>query len=86
MPAASSVTINTDDPSISSTTLTDEYMIAIREIGLPLSDLGAIIRNGVNAAFLDRQEKERLWNWFQESFKQHPVLFSAEDLAAAKLK
>jgi len=80
------VTINTDDPSISSTTLTDEYMIAIREIGLPLSDLGAIIRNGVNAAFLETQERERLWNWFQESFKQHPVLSLAEDSAAARLK
>jgi hypothetical protein len=29
-------TINTDDPSISNTTLTDEYLVALRGIGIPL--------------------------------------------------
>jgi len=80
------VTINTDDPSISSTTLTDEYMIAIREIGLSLSQLIAIIHNGVRAAFLKDQEKESLWNSFQESFKTQRVLFSVEDSAAERQK
>jgi len=78
------VTINTDDPSISSTTLTDEYMIAIREIGLTPSQLGAIIHNGVHAAFLNEQEKEALWNSFRESFKTPRVSSSVEDLAAAR--
>jgi adenosine deaminase len=70
------VTLNTDDPSISNTTLTDEYMIAVREIGLELSQLRTIILNGVYAAFLDRQEKERLWNGFQSYLREHPVLSS----------
>ncbi len=80
------VTINTDDPSISSTTLTDEYMVAIREIGISLSQLDAIIRNGVRAAFLNDEEKERLWNWFQESLATHPVLCSVDDSGAARPK
>lgn len=80
------VTINTDDPSISSTTLTDEYMIAVREMGLDQSELVSIILNGVNAAFLERQEKEQLWNWFQAALGRLPDLFSPAGLEAAKQK
>jgi len=54
------VTLNTDDPSVSNTMLTDEYVVAIQSIGLTMIELKNIILNGVRAAFLLAREKARL--------------------------
>jgi len=54
------VTLNTDDPSVSNTTLTDEYVVAIQHIGLTMIELKNIIVNGIHAAFLPAREKVRL--------------------------
>ncbi len=54
------VTLNTDDPSVSNTMLTDEYVVAIQSIGLTMIELKNIILNGVRAAFLPAREKARL--------------------------
>lgn len=59
------ITINTDDPSISDTTLTDEYCIALREMGITLEELKKMILNGVRAAFLPQEEKDKLEAWFR---------------------
>lgn len=80
------VTINTDDPSISSTTLSDEFLIAVREIGVDISQLVQIIFNGIDAAFLDQPEKERLWSSFQTDFEAYRALFSPDDLAVERLR
>lgn len=78
------VTINTDDPSISSTTLTDEYLLAVREIGLDVEHVGAVLLNGVNAAFLDQARKEELWNSFRASLEILPFPFLPAALEAGK--
>lgn len=54
------VTINTDDPSISDTTLTDEYRLVVAGMGLGLDDLRRMIQNAVDAAFLPPQDKALL--------------------------
>lgn len=53
------VTLNTDDPSMFDTTLTEEYRVAHR-MGLPLGQLVALARNGVQASFLERSSKDGL--------------------------
>lgn len=58
------VTVNTDNTSISNTTLTDEYVVAILGIGITLFELREMIMNAVNAAFLPDDEKENLHTWF----------------------
>ena len=80
------MTINTDDPSISNTTLSDEFMIAVLEIGVDISQVVQIIFNGIDAAFLSRQEKEQLWNSFRTQLEACRVLSSPDDLAVEKLK
>ena len=60
------VTLNTDDPSISDTTLTREYVGAVEKAGLGLEELREIIINGIRAAFLPPWEKERLEAWFRK--------------------
>jgi len=58
------VTINTDNVSISNTSLTDEYLVATLGIGVSLLDLRQMMLNAVEAAFLPDREKAELRVWF----------------------
>ncbi|MGQ9585079.1 MAG: adenosine deaminase [Anaerolineae bacterium] len=60
------VTINTDDPSISNITLSDEYLVAMRGIGFTLQELKETILNAAQAAFLPPEEKENLWRRLEQ--------------------
>jgi adenosine deaminase len=51
------VTINTDDPSVSRITLSHEYQVACRDLGLSLHALKNSILAGGQAAFLPEQER-----------------------------
>lgn len=64
------VTINTDDPSISNTTLTDEFLVATRGIGVPFRVLPQMILNAAKAAFLPEAERARLVDWFDKALKK----------------
>jgi adenosine deaminase len=66
------VTVNTDDPSISNTTLTDEFLVANRGIGVPVRDLRQMTLNAAEAAFLPEPEKKRLVDWFKNWFERNP--------------
>lgn len=54
------VSINTDNRLISRTTLTDEYMIAIKEFNFTPDELKYLILNGFKSAFLPLKLKVRL--------------------------
>ncbi len=56
------VTINTDNRLVSDTSLTDEYMLAINELGLDYSDIKNIIINGFKSAFIPYRERVVLLN------------------------
>ena len=64
------VTINTDDPSISNTTLTDEFLVAARGVGVPFRVLPEMILNAARAAFLPEPEKARLVDWFDKALRK----------------
>lgn len=63
-------TINTDDPSVSDTTLTDEYLVAIAAIGLSLEQVRETVFNAVDAAFISEEERQRLRERFAEWDKE----------------
>ena len=54
------VTINTDDPSVSDTTLTDEYMVAMLGMGLTFSQVKQTILNAARGSFLEPEERRAL--------------------------
>lgn len=54
------VTLNTDDRGVSGIDLTHEYGIVHQQLGFSLEDCVKIIRNGINALFLDESEKSKL--------------------------
>ncbi len=54
------VTLNSDDPPMFETTLTDEYRRAASVLGLGRPQLAALAANGVRASFLDPAAKQAL--------------------------
>ena len=62
------VTLNTDDPGISDTTLTDEYLKVQEVFNLTRDDLERLLMNGVDAAFADDNVKSSLRQTVQTYF------------------
>ena len=54
------VTLNSDDPPMFGTSLSNEYLVAGRDLGFSPADLAALAGNGVRASFLAEAEKEAL--------------------------
>ncbi len=61
------ITINTDDPSVSNITLTDEYAAAVCDLGLSPPDLKRAIVNAARVAFIPAAEREVLASWFDQA-------------------
>ena len=56
------VTLNTDNRLISNTTLTNEYILAVKSFNLTLKNLRTIIINGFKGAFLPHNERREMIN------------------------
>lgn len=56
------ITINTDNRLVSDTTLTDEYMTAIEELGMDYPEIKNVIINGFKSAFIPYRERVVLLN------------------------
>ena len=54
------VTLNSDDPPMFGTTLTDEYRRAATVLGLSRTELAGLAANGVRASFLDSGARQAL--------------------------
>ena len=59
------VTLNTDDPGVSNVSLTDEYIIAVEQLGLGYEALRTMTLNAAAAAFLPENGRLRLINYFE---------------------
>jgi aminodeoxyfutalosine deaminase len=58
--AGAFVTINTDDPPMFSTTLTDEYLRVAETFELDVPQVSQLVINGINASFLPAKRKHQL--------------------------
>ncbi len=58
--AGLNVTVNTDDPSISQITLSHEFRVVSKDLGLPLPNLAERILTAAQAAFIPAEEKTTL--------------------------
>ena len=59
------VTVNTDDPSVSDTTLTDEYIAVILAMGIALEQIKRAIVTAAEGSFQPSEEREQLAEWFR---------------------
>ncbi len=62
-------TLNTDDPGISRITLTDEYRIAMEEIGLSRDTICNCVLNGALGSFQTPAEKQLLYQGMESGLK-----------------
>ena len=63
------VTINSDDPGVSNTTLTDEYLLALRGLNLSQEELTRIVQNAILGAFIPVTKKVKMVEAFNREFK-----------------
>jgi len=62
------VTINTDNMSVSSTSLRNEYIKAAAAFNLDVSELKKLLKNSVTASFTDDKKKEELSEKIEKNF------------------
>jgi len=58
------VTINSDDPTMFNTSLTQEYLILVQKLGFSLPDLRRLGENGIHASFMSEQDKTAMRSQF----------------------
>lgn len=63
------VTVNSDDPTMFHTTLSDEYLVLLRDLGFTPEDLKTLSMNGAEASFLPEVEKSGLRAKFEEEWR-----------------
>lgn len=56
------VTINSDDPGVFISTLSDDYLIAQNDLGFTLQDFEACNQTAFNASFISRDKKSKAWH------------------------
>lgn len=78
------VTINTDNRLITDTTVTREFLIAHRELGLSLEDLTVIMVSAFKSAFLPFREKQDLLKAVNAEIHSTLVEFERKTAAAKK--
>ena len=62
------VTLNTDDPVLFRTSLTKEYVKAIKHCGLELQDIRRVILSALQVSYISNEEKTMLITAFQAEF------------------
>jgi len=65
------VTLNTDNKTISNTTLSDEYDFATKYLGLREEEKILLYRNAIEASFTNTQEKEILYKLLDEKISMN---------------
>jgi adenosine deaminase len=68
MEAGLYVTINSDDPPMFNTTLTNEYLVCAEAFGWSAQVIQQLVLNAVHVALLPTEEKQRMIEAFQRQF------------------
>jgi adenosine deaminase len=71
MEAGVTVTLNTDDPPMFGTTLTEEYRRVASTFGLGVDDVAALVANGLRASFLPPDRRDALLADVETARGQH---------------
>lgn len=64
------VTINTDNTTVSNTSLAKEYELLMDKLNFSMEEILKLIDNGVEAAFISKEEKEDLRKTIQNELKE----------------
>ena len=64
------VTVNSDDPTMFNTSITQEYSLLVRKLGFTLEDVKQLTLNGVEASFLPDVDKGSLKSQFENEWQR----------------
>ncbi len=64
-------TLNSDDPSVSDSSLTNEYQLAIEKLNLDYANLREMTLNAASAAFLPDSERKKLKDFFNRQLPEN---------------
>jgi len=64
------VTVNSDDPTMFNTSITQEYLALVQELDFSLSDLKRLVMNSIEASFMSDSDKELMKSQFEREWKQ----------------
>jgi adenosine deaminase len=72
------VTVNSDDPTMFNTSITEEYAVLARYLNFSFQNLESISINGIKASFLPEKEKRGLIKKFKDEWKKIHVIHEEE--------
>ena len=64
------ITVSSDDPSMFGTTITDEYMALVEQLGFSLDDLKRLSTNSIDASFMPDGDKAEMKALFEKEWEQ----------------
>ena len=67
------VSVNSDDPTMFGSTLTEEYLLLVDELACTSAEVKKLCLNAVHSAFLDDEKKMRLQERVEEPWKSIPI-------------
>ncbi len=62
------VTVNSDDPTMFNTTINQEYLVLVQELGFTVSELKRLSLNGINASFMSDENKKLMRSRFEKEW------------------
>ena len=62
------VTVNSDDPTMFNTTISQEYLVLVQKLGFTISDLKRLSLNGIDASFMPDENKKLMRSQFEKEW------------------
>jgi len=66
------VTVNSDDPVMFNTTISQEYLVLVEKLGFTINDLKRLSMNGIKASFMSDNDKKLMEDQFEKEW-QHLI-------------
>lgn len=70
------VTVNSDDPTMFNTSITQEYLVLAQNLGFSINDLNQLSMNGITASFMPDENKESMKSQFEKEWQQLLIKYS----------
>ncbi|MFQ5821258.1 MAG: adenosine deaminase [Candidatus Heimdallarchaeota archaeon] len=64
------VTVNSDDPTMFNTSITQEYLVIAQKLNFTVNDIKQLTMNGIEASFMSEKEKEAMKAQFAREWHQ----------------
>jgi adenosine deaminase len=64
------VTINSDDPTMFDTSITNEYLVLVQRFGFSLEEIRKINLNSIEASFMSDKEKDSMRGTFNKEWEE----------------